>query len=42
MPVGFQIAGPAFSEGKMLDAAHALEKSIGFDTNPANRNGAGA
>jgi aspartyl-tRNA(Asn)/glutamyl-tRNA(Gln) amidotransferase subunit A len=31
LPVGFQIAGPAFSEGRILDAAHALEKAIGFD-----------
>jgi aspartyl-tRNA(Asn)/glutamyl-tRNA(Gln) amidotransferase subunit A len=29
--VGFQIAGPAFSENRILDAAHALEKAIGFD-----------
>ncbi len=31
LPVGLQIAGPAFSESRMLDAAHALERSIGFD-----------
>ena len=31
LPVGFQIAGPAFSENRILDAAHALEKTIGFD-----------
>ena len=31
LPVGFQIAGPAFSESGMLDAAHALEKAIGFE-----------
>jgi aspartyl-tRNA(Asn)/glutamyl-tRNA(Gln) amidotransferase subunit A len=31
LPVGFQIAGPAFSENRILDAAHALEKAIGFD-----------
>ena len=30
LPVGFQIAGPAFSEAGILDAAHALEKAIGF------------
>src|SRR4051795_10325411 len=29
LPVGFQIAGPAFSDSAMLDAAHALEKAIG-------------
>ena len=26
LPVGFQIAGPAFSESRILDAAHALER----------------
>jgi aspartyl-tRNA(Asn)/glutamyl-tRNA(Gln) amidotransferase subunit A len=31
LPVGFQIAGPAFSENRLLDAAHALEQAIGFD-----------
>ena len=31
LPTGFQIAGPAFSENRILDAAHALERSIGFD-----------
>jgi aspartyl-tRNA(Asn)/glutamyl-tRNA(Gln) amidotransferase subunit A len=31
LPVGFQIAGPAFSENAILDAAHALERAIGFD-----------
>jgi len=31
LPVGFQIAGPAFSEARILDAAHALEASIGFE-----------
>jgi aspartyl-tRNA(Asn)/glutamyl-tRNA(Gln) amidotransferase subunit A len=30
LPVGFQIAGPAFSENRILDASHALEKAIGF------------
>ena len=34
LPVGFQIAGPAFSEAGILDAAHALEKSIGFEGVP--------
>ena len=24
LPVGFQLAGPAFSENRLLDAAHAL------------------
>jgi aspartyl-tRNA(Asn)/glutamyl-tRNA(Gln) amidotransferase subunit A len=31
LPVGFQIAGPAFSENRILAAAHALEQAIGFD-----------
>jgi aspartyl-tRNA(Asn)/glutamyl-tRNA(Gln) amidotransferase subunit A len=31
LPVGFQIAGPAFSENRILDAAHALERAIGFE-----------
>ena len=35
LPSGFQLAGPAFSETRLLDAAHALEKSIGFDTTGA-------
>jgi aspartyl-tRNA(Asn)/glutamyl-tRNA(Gln) amidotransferase subunit A len=30
LPVGFQIAGPAFSDSAMLDAAYALESAIGF------------
>jgi aspartyl-tRNA(Asn)/glutamyl-tRNA(Gln) amidotransferase subunit A len=35
LPVGFQIAGAAFSENRILDAAHALERSIGFDVTRA-------
>jgi aspartyl-tRNA(Asn)/glutamyl-tRNA(Gln) amidotransferase subunit A len=35
LPVGLQIAGPAFSENRLLDAAHALEQAIGFDGAPA-------
>src|SRR3954467_11612095 len=34
LPVGFQIAGPAFSETRILDAAYALERAIGFDGVP--------
>jgi len=34
LPVGFQIAAPAFGEQKLLDAAHALEQAIGFDARP--------
>ncbi len=31
LPVGLQIAGPAFSESKLLDAAYAVERAIGFE-----------
>ena len=31
LPVGFQIAGPAFSENGILEIAYALEQAIGFD-----------
>ncbi|MGA2319750.1 MAG: Asp-tRNA(Asn)/Glu-tRNA(Gln) amidotransferase subunit GatA [Solirubrobacteraceae bacterium] len=31
LPVGLQIAGPAFSENRLLDVAYALERAIGFD-----------
>ena len=37
LPVGFQLAGPAFSENALLDAAHALERGIGFDAAPWSR-----
>jgi aspartyl-tRNA(Asn)/glutamyl-tRNA(Gln) amidotransferase subunit A len=36
LPVGFQIAGPAFSENRILDAAHALERAIAFDASGAH------
>jgi aspartyl-tRNA(Asn)/glutamyl-tRNA(Gln) amidotransferase subunit A len=35
LPVGLQIAGPAFSENRILDTAFALERSIGFDSSRA-------
>jgi aspartyl-tRNA(Asn)/glutamyl-tRNA(Gln) amidotransferase subunit A len=35
LPIGFQLAGPAFSESRILDAAFALEQAIGFDASPA-------
>jgi aspartyl-tRNA(Asn)/glutamyl-tRNA(Gln) amidotransferase subunit A len=35
LPVGLQLAGPAFSENRLLDAAHALERAIGFDARGA-------
>jgi len=34
LPVGLQIAAPAFAESKLLDAAHAFERAIGFDARP--------
>jgi aspartyl-tRNA(Asn)/glutamyl-tRNA(Gln) amidotransferase subunit A len=37
LPVGFQIAGPAFSEPRILDAAYALEQAIGFEGVPVLR-----
>jgi aspartyl-tRNA(Asn)/glutamyl-tRNA(Gln) amidotransferase subunit A len=37
LPIGFQLAGPAFSESRMFDAAFALEQAIGFDGSQAWR-----
>jgi aspartyl-tRNA(Asn)/glutamyl-tRNA(Gln) amidotransferase subunit A len=37
LPVGFQLAGPAFSESRLLDAAFGLERAIGFDGGEARR-----
>jgi len=37
LPVGFQLAGPAFSENRLFDAAYALEQAIGFDNAGARR-----
>jgi aspartyl-tRNA(Asn)/glutamyl-tRNA(Gln) amidotransferase subunit A len=34
LPVGLQLAGPAFSENRLFDAAHAIEQAIAFDTRP--------
>jgi aspartyl-tRNA(Asn)/glutamyl-tRNA(Gln) amidotransferase subunit A len=34
LPVGLQIAGPAFSENRLLDAAFALEKAFEFAPGP--------
>ena len=34
LPVGFQIAAPAFAEQRLLDAAAALEREIGFSARP--------
>jgi len=35
LPVGFQLAGPALSENRLIDAAYALEQAIGFDGSAA-------
>jgi aspartyl-tRNA(Asn)/glutamyl-tRNA(Gln) amidotransferase subunit A len=37
LPVGFQLTGPAFSENRLLSAAHALERAIGFDGSSARQ-----
>ncbi len=34
LPVGFQIAAPAFAEQQLLEAAFALEQAIGFQVRP--------
>ncbi|HEX3173718.1 MAG TPA: Asp-tRNA(Asn)/Glu-tRNA(Gln) amidotransferase subunit GatA [Solirubrobacterales bacterium] len=39
LPVGFQIAAPAFAEQRLLDAAYALEGAIGFDARPGGGDG---
>jgi aspartyl-tRNA(Asn)/glutamyl-tRNA(Gln) amidotransferase subunit A len=31
LPVGLQLAGPVFSENRLLDVAFALESALGFD-----------
>jgi aspartyl-tRNA(Asn)/glutamyl-tRNA(Gln) amidotransferase subunit A len=40
LPVGFQIAAPAFGEQGLLEAAYALEREIGFDARPGGAAGA--
>jgi aspartyl-tRNA(Asn)/glutamyl-tRNA(Gln) amidotransferase subunit A len=37
LPVGFQLAAPAFAEQALLEAAFALEQAIGFDGSAARR-----
>jgi aspartyl-tRNA(Asn)/glutamyl-tRNA(Gln) amidotransferase subunit A len=39
LPVGFQIAAPAFAEQKLLQASYALEQAIGFDFRPEGLGG---
>jgi aspartyl-tRNA(Asn)/glutamyl-tRNA(Gln) amidotransferase subunit A len=40
LPVGLQLAGPAFSENRLLSAAFAMEQAIGFDGSGPRRQGA--
>ncbi|MCW3014193.1 MAG: gatA [Solirubrobacterales bacterium] len=35
LPVGLQLAGPAFSENRILDAAYAWERALAFDSTPS-------
>ncbi len=39
LPVGLQIIGPHFSEQSLIDAAYALEQSLGVPTRPPLRGG---
>ncbi|HWM64624.1 MAG TPA: Asp-tRNA(Asn)/Glu-tRNA(Gln) amidotransferase subunit GatA [Solirubrobacterales bacterium] len=39
LPVGFQIAAPAFAEQRLLEAAYALEQSLGFEARPGGDGG---
>jgi aspartyl-tRNA(Asn)/glutamyl-tRNA(Gln) amidotransferase subunit A len=41
LPVGFQIAAPAFAEQALLEAAHALEGAISFEAKPGGGGGDG-
>jgi aspartyl-tRNA(Asn)/glutamyl-tRNA(Gln) amidotransferase subunit A len=40
LPVGLHLAGPAFSENRLLAAAHALEGAFAFDARPPALRGA--
>jgi aspartyl-tRNA(Asn)/glutamyl-tRNA(Gln) amidotransferase subunit A len=35
LPVGLQLAAPAFAETELLDAAHAAERALAFDGRPS-------
>ena len=39
LPVGLQLAAPAFSEQRLVEAAHAIEGAIGFESRPASASG---
>jgi aspartyl-tRNA(Asn)/glutamyl-tRNA(Gln) amidotransferase subunit A len=39
LPVGFQIAAPAFGEQKLLEAAYALEQALAFTARPGGGDG---
>jgi aspartyl-tRNA(Asn)/glutamyl-tRNA(Gln) amidotransferase subunit A len=34
LPVGIQLAGPAFSENRIFEGAYALEHALGFEGVP--------
>jgi aspartyl-tRNA(Asn)/glutamyl-tRNA(Gln) amidotransferase subunit A len=40
LPVGLQIAAPAFAESRLLAAAYAIERGIGFEALPSRVGGA--
>ncbi|MCW3041197.1 MAG: gatA [Solirubrobacterales bacterium] len=42
LPVGLQLAGPAFSENRILEAAHALERAFAFENTPSRIGGGAA
>ena len=39
LPVGLQLAAPAFAEQALVESAHALEEAIGFDERPERGGG---
>jgi aspartyl-tRNA(Asn)/glutamyl-tRNA(Gln) amidotransferase subunit A len=39
LPVGLQVAAPAFAESRLLDAAHALERGLAFSSTPSGVEG---
>jgi aspartyl-tRNA(Asn)/glutamyl-tRNA(Gln) amidotransferase subunit A len=40
LPVGLQVAAPAFAESRLLDAAYAIESGIEFEARPSAAEGA--
>jgi aspartyl-tRNA(Asn)/glutamyl-tRNA(Gln) amidotransferase subunit A len=39
LPVGFQIAAPAFAEQELLEAAYAIEQAVRFNARPGGEDG---